>query len=147
MTYEGKPARALTVVRLSIERKGLLKPEQALAEQADVASRCDGAVPRGCGFCPNVGTHLPKVKNALFGLAVVAVCGAFVWGGMAVKNASKPIPKKPAPHSFVWSDRVPLSDAMLTAWLGQRGAKFRAWAKLHPVAARKLAEHNAPDPR
>ena len=26
VTYEGQPARVLTVVRLSIERKGLLKP-------------------------------------------------------------------------------------------------------------------------
>ena len=91
--------------------------------------------------------HLPKVKNVLFGLAVVAVCGAFVWGGMAVKSANKPILKKTPPHSFVWSDRVPLSNAMLTAWLGRRGAKYRAWAKQHPVAARKLAEHNVPNPR
>ena len=119
----------------------------ALAEQAEVASRYDSARARGCAFALSVGTHLPKVKNALFGLAVVAVCGAFVWGGMAVKNASKPIPKKTTPHSFVWSDRVPLSDAMLTSWLSRRGAKYRAWAKQHPVAARKLARHNAPDPR
>lgn len=91
--------------------------------------------------------HLPNVKNVLFGLAVVAVCGAFVWGGMAVKNADKPILKKTPPHSFVWSDRVPLSNAMLTAWLSRRGAKYRAWAKQHPVAARKLALRNAPDPR
>jgi hypothetical protein len=89
---------------------------------------------------------LPRIKNVVFGLVVVAVCGAFVWGGMAVQSANKPILKKTPPHSFVWSDRVPLSDAMLTAWLGQRGAKFRAWAKQHPVAARKLAERNVPNP-
>jgi hypothetical protein len=94
-----------------------------------------------------VGTlHLPTVKNTLFGLAVVAVCGAFVWGGMAVRSTDKPILKKTPPHSFVWSDRVPLSNAMLTAWLSRRGAKYRAWAKQHPVAARKLAQHNVPNP-
>lgn len=91
--------------------------------------------------------HLPTVRNALFGLAVVAVCCAFVWGGLAVKSASKPILTKTHPHSFVWSDRVPLSNAMLTGWLDKRGAKYRAWAKQHPAAARKLARRNVPNPR
>jgi hypothetical protein len=87
---------------------------------------------------------LAAVKNILFGIAVVAVCGAFVWVGVQVKNTDKPVNLaiSKTPHSFVWSDRVPLSDAMLKSWLAKRGAKFRAWAVLHPAAARRLARHN-----
>ena len=89
--------------------------------------------------------HLPTFRNALFGLAVLGVCCAFVWGGMAVASGNKPVLAKTPPHSFVWSDRVPLSKAMLAKWLGRRGAKYRAWAKQHPVAARKLAKRNMPN--
>jgi hypothetical protein len=89
--------------------------------------------------------HLPTFRNALFGLAVVAVCGAFVWGGMAVKGTDKPVLAKTPPHSFVWSDRVPLSKAMLAQWLDRRGAAYRAWAKAHPAAAKKLLKHNQPN--
>jgi hypothetical protein len=89
--------------------------------------------------------HLPGFRNALFGVAVIAVCGAFVWGGMAVKSTDKPVLAKTPPHSFVWSDRVPLSKKMLAQWLDRRGARYRAWAKQHPVAAKKLALRNTPN--
>ena len=49
-------------------------------------------------------------------------------------------PGHPLPaQSFGWSDRVPLSRAMLNKWLRERGTTYAAWAKLHPAAARELA--------
>ena len=73
-----------------------------------------------------------------------AVCVGFVWGGIQIEKSDKPVtvPVSRTPHSFVWSDRVPLSNAMLQSWLTGRGGKFRAWAKLHPAAAKRLAAHN-----
>ena len=89
---------------------------------------------------------LGVVRNVLFGLAVVAICAAFVGVGVAIKRTDKPILKKTPPHSFVWSDRIPLSEKMLSQWLSKRGAKYRAWAKAHPAAAKKLLKHNPPNP-
>jgi hypothetical protein len=86
------------------------------------------------------------VRNLLFGLAVVAVCAAFVGVGVAIKRTDKPILKKTPPHSFVWSDRIPLSESMLSQWLAKRGAKYRRWAKAHPAAAERLLKHNPPNP-
>jgi hypothetical protein len=84
------------------------------------------------------------VRNVLYGFAVVAVCAGLVWIGFQVEKGDKPVTVavSKTPHSFVWSDRVPLSNAMLMSWLAGRGAKFRAWAKLHPAAAKRLARHN-----
>ena len=83
---------------------------------------------------------LGAVRNVLFGLAVVAVCAAFVGVGVAIKRTDKPILKQTPPHSFVWSDRIPLSEKMLSQWLAKRGAKYRAWAKAHPAAAKRLLQ-------
>jgi hypothetical protein len=87
---------------------------------------------------------LGAVRNVLFGLAVVAVCAAFVGAGIAIKRENRPILKHTPPHSFQWSDRVPLSKTMLSQWLAKRGAKYRAWAKTHPDAAIRLKHHNPP---
>ena len=89
---------------------------------------------------------LGAVRNVLFGLAVVAVCAAFVGAGVAINRTNKPVLKQTPPHSFVWSDRIPLSKSMLSQWLARRGAKYRAWAKSHPAAAKRLAKHNPPNP-
>ena len=87
---------------------------------------------------------LGALRNVLFGLLVVAVCAAFVGAGVAIKRANKPILKHTPAHSFVWSDRIPLSKTMLSGWLAKRGAKYRAWAKAHPAAAVRLAHKNPP---
>jgi hypothetical protein len=89
---------------------------------------------------------LGAVRNVLFCLAVVAICAAFVGVGVEIKRASTPIVKHTPPHSFVWSDRIPLSKTMLSQWLSKRGAKYRAWAKQHPAAAVRLTHHNPPNP-
>jgi hypothetical protein len=84
------------------------------------------------------------VRNVTYGVAVVAVCCGLVWVGIQIVKTNKPVTVavSKTPHSFVWSDRVPLSNAMLKEWLAGRGAKFRAWAKLHPAAAKRLAKNN-----
>jgi len=82
------------------------------------------------------------VRNTLYALGVAAVIAAFVVIGLEIARTNKPVAGPVVPHSFVWSDRVPLSEAMFKKWLGERGAKFRAWAKLHPDAARRLARKN-----
>jgi hypothetical protein len=82
------------------------------------------------------------VRNTLYALGVAAVVAALVVVGIEIDRTNKPVAGPATPHSFVWSDRVPLSDAMFKKWLAERGAKFRAWAKLHPDAARRLARKN-----
>jgi hypothetical protein len=86
------------------------------------------------------------VRNTLYALGVAAVVAALVVIGIEIERTNKPVVAPTTPHSFVWSDRVPLSDAMFKKWLGERGAKFRAWAKLHPDAARRLARKNIATP-
>jgi hypothetical protein len=82
------------------------------------------------------------MRNTLYALGVAAVIAALIVVGIEIARTNKPVVAPAAPHSFVWSDRVPLSNAMFKKWLGERGAKFRAWAKLHPDAARRLARKN-----
>jgi hypothetical protein len=89
---------------------------------------------------------LGALRNVLFGIAVVAVCAAFIGVGLAIKRADRPVVKHAPAHSFVWSDRIPLSKTMLSQWLAKRGAKYRAWAETHPAAAKRLARHNPPNP-
>ena len=97
-------------------------------------------------FVVSTGGLIGALRNVVFGLAVVAVCAAFVGVGVAIKRTDKPIVKHTPAHSFGWSDRIPLSEQMLSQWLAKRGAKYRAWAKAHPKAAVRLAHHNPPNP-
>jgi hypothetical protein len=69
--------------------------------------------------------------------AAAAACAAIVYFGRALMPTDAPGHPLPA-QSFGWSDRVPLSRAMLNKWLRERGTTYAAWAKLHPAAAKQL---------
>ena len=79
------------------------------------------------------------LRRLFIGLAAVAVVGAIAWGAIRVMPADKPARSVPS-QSFIWSDRIPLSKAMLTKWLRSHGASYTVWAKRHPAAAERLAQ-------
>jgi hypothetical protein len=82
-------------------------------------------------------------RRVLLVLVAAAACAAIVYFGRALMPTDAPGHPVPA-QSFGWSDRVPLSRAMLNKWLRERGTTYAAWAKLHPAAARELAKNTAP---
>jgi hypothetical protein len=86
-----------------------------------------------------------NVRRLFLGLAAVAVLAAIVWLGSRVMPADKPARSVPS-QAFVWSDRIPLNEAMLTKWLRAHGATYAVWAKRHPAAAQRLAGANAANP-
>jgi hypothetical protein len=82
-------------------------------------------------------------RRIILALAAVAACAAIVYFGRALMPTDAPGHPLPA-QSFGWSDRVPLSRAMLNTWLRERGTTYAAWAKLHPAAAKSLTQKAQP---
>ena len=88
--------------------------------------------------------HLVVVtRRVIVVLAAAAACAAIVYFGRALMPTDAPGHPLPA-QSFGWSDRVPLSRAMLNKWLRERGTTYAAWAKLHPEAAKSLPQKTQP---
>ncbi len=88
--------------------------------------------------------HLVVVtRRVIYVLLAAAAFAAIVYFGRALMPSDTPGHPLPA-QSFGWSDRVPLSRAMLNKWLRERGMTYAAWAKLHPAAARELPQKTAP---
>jgi hypothetical protein len=87
--------------------------------------------------------HLVVVtRRVVVVFAAAAACAAIVYFGRALMPTDAPGHPLPA-QSFGWSDRVPLSRAMLNKWLRERGTTYAAWAKLHPAAAKELVAETA----
>jgi hypothetical protein len=84
-------------------------------------------------------------RRMLLGLTVVAAFSAFIWFGRVLVPTYKPASAVPA-QSFVWSDRIPLTRAMLAQWLRTHGASYPVWAKRHPAAAQRLSLKNTQSP-
>lgn len=84
-------------------------------------------------------------RRVLLGLAVVVVLGASIWFGRVLMPTYKPTSPVPA-QAFVWSNRIPLTRAMLAQWLNAHGASYAVWAERHPAAAQRLALKNTQSP-
>jgi len=85
------------------------------------------------------------LRRIFVSLAAAGVLSAVIWSASMFMPADKPVDPPPA-QAFVWSNRIPLTKAMLSQWLHARGANYAAWAKRHPGAAQRLALMAATNP-